>query len=145
MDDRTYVTGLAIAQVLPGANPVNVALYFGQQAVAAGWAPRLAVFGMVVPAFCIILMAGFAYRQLAALSGDTFHAARGRGRRHLGDAGDDVQDQQGKMERNFCRPSLWRSRLSILGRRASFSDGAGGVDRRAAQHPDLLPDGAAPC
>ena len=64
IDDKAFVTGLAIAQVLPGANPVNLALYFGQK-LHGGLGATAAVFGMVVPAFCIILMAGYAYRQLA--------------------------------------------------------------------------------
>src|SRR5262245_52836361 len=63
IDDKAYVTGLAIAQVLPGANPVNLALYFGQK-LGGGAGATLAVLGMVVPAFCIILTAGYAYRQL---------------------------------------------------------------------------------
>ena len=61
--DKDYVVGLAIAQVLPGANPVNVALYFGKK-LGGGPGAIAAVFGMVVPAFCIILSAGYAYRQL---------------------------------------------------------------------------------
>ena len=64
IDDKAFVTGFAIAQVLPGANPVNLALYFGQK-LHGGLGATAAVFGMVVPAFCIILMAGYAYRQLA--------------------------------------------------------------------------------
>lgn len=64
LDDKSYVTGLAIAQVLPGANPVNLALYFGQK-LGGGAGATAAVLGMVVPAFCIILCAGYAYRQLA--------------------------------------------------------------------------------
>jgi len=64
IDNKAFVTGLAIAQVLPGANPVNLALYFGQK-LHGGLGATAAVFGMVVPAFCIILMAGYAYRQLA--------------------------------------------------------------------------------
>ena len=64
IDDKAFVTGLAIAQVLPGANPVNLALYFGQK-LHGGLGATAAVFGMVVPAFCIILMAGYAYRLLA--------------------------------------------------------------------------------
>src|SRR5918995_5729451 len=64
IDDKAFVTGLAIAQVLPGANPVNLALYFGRK-LHGGLGATAAVFGMVVPAFCIILMAGYAYRQLA--------------------------------------------------------------------------------
>jgi chromate transporter len=43
---------------------VNLALYFGQK-LHGGSGATAAVFGMVVPAFCIILMAGYAYRQLA--------------------------------------------------------------------------------
>jgi len=64
IDDKAYVTGLAIAQVLPGANPVNLALYFGKK-LGGGPGAIAAVFGMVVPAFCIILMVGYAYRQLS--------------------------------------------------------------------------------
>jgi chromate transporter len=64
IDDKAYVTGLAIAQVLPGANPVNLALYFGKK-LGGGPGAIAAVFGMVVPAFCIILTAGYAYRQLS--------------------------------------------------------------------------------
>ncbi len=64
IDDKAYITGLAIAQVLPGANPVNVALYFGLK-LRGGLGATVAVFGMVVPAFCIILTMGYAYRQLA--------------------------------------------------------------------------------
>ena len=52
-----------IAQVLPGANPVNLAVYFGHK-LRGGMGSIAAVFGMVVPAFCIILAAGYAYRQL---------------------------------------------------------------------------------
>jgi chromate transporter len=63
IDDKSYLTGLAIAQVLPGANPVNLALYFGQK-LHGGLGAIVAVFGMVVPAFCIILFVGYGYRQL---------------------------------------------------------------------------------
>ena len=64
IDHKAYITGLAIAQVLPGANPVNLALYFGQK-LHGGLGAVAAVLGMVVPAFCIILVAGYAYRHLA--------------------------------------------------------------------------------
>jgi chromate transporter len=64
IDHKAYITGLAIAQVLPGANPVNLALYFGQK-LHGGLGAIAAVLGMVVPAFCIILVAGYAYRHLA--------------------------------------------------------------------------------
>jgi len=64
IDDKAYLTGLAIAQVLPGANPVNLALYFGLK-LHGGLGATAAVLGMVVPAFCIILIMGYTYRQLA--------------------------------------------------------------------------------
>ena len=64
IDNKAFLTGLAIAQVLPGANPVNLALYFGQK-LHGGLGAVAAVLGMVAPAFCIILAAGYAYRQLA--------------------------------------------------------------------------------
>jgi chromate transporter len=63
LSNKDFVVGLAIAQVLPGANPVNLALYFGQK-LGGGLGAIAAVFGMVVPAFCIILMVGYAYRHL---------------------------------------------------------------------------------
>jgi chromate transporter len=65
IDEKGYLTGFAIAQVLPGANPVNLALYFGLQ-LRGGPGAAVAVLGMVVPAFCIILAMGFAYRQFAS-------------------------------------------------------------------------------
>ena len=64
IDDKAYLTGLAIAQVLPGANPVNLALYFGLK-LGGGLGATAAVLGMVVPAFCIILIMGYTYRQFA--------------------------------------------------------------------------------
>jgi chromate transporter len=67
ISEKEYLTGFAIAQVLPGANPVNLALYFGLQ-LRGGPGASAAVLGMVVPAFCIILAMGFAYRQFAGHS-----------------------------------------------------------------------------
>lgn len=71
IDEKAYLTGFAIAQVLPGANPVNLALYFGLQ-LRGGLGATVAVLGMVVPAFCIILGMGYAYRQLAHIPGTHF-------------------------------------------------------------------------
>ena len=61
--EKDFLAGFAIAQVLPGANPVNLALYIGLRARGAIGA-TVAVLGMVVPAFCVILLMGFAYREL---------------------------------------------------------------------------------
>ena len=59
-----FLTGFAIAQLLPGANPVNLALYIGLR-VRGLIGAIAAVVGMVLPAFIIIMIMGFAYRELA--------------------------------------------------------------------------------
>jgi chromate transporter len=61
--EKDFLAGFAIAQVLPGANPVNLALYIGLRTRGALGA-TIAVLGMVVPAFCVILIMGIAYRGL---------------------------------------------------------------------------------
>ena len=66
-----FLTGFAIAQLLPGANPVNLALYVGLR-VRGLLGAVAAVTGMVMPAFCIIMLMGFAYRQLAGFSATHF-------------------------------------------------------------------------
>lgn len=62
--EQDFLTGFAIAQVLPGANPVNLALYVGLRTRGVIGAIA-AVCGMVVPAFCVILAMGFVYRMLS--------------------------------------------------------------------------------
>ena len=64
MDDNGFMTGLTIAQVLPGANPVNMALYLGMQ-MRGKLGATLAAIGMVLPAFCVILVLGFLYRRFS--------------------------------------------------------------------------------
>jgi len=61
LNDQDFMTGLTIAQVLPGANPVNLALYLGMKARGKLGAV-VAVFGIVLPAFCVILLMGYLYR-----------------------------------------------------------------------------------
>jgi chromate transporter len=61
LDERAFLSGLTVAQVLPGANPVNIALYVGLQLRGALGAAA-AVFGMIVPAFCLMLSLGYFYR-----------------------------------------------------------------------------------
>lgn len=59
-----FLTGFAIAQVLPGANPVNLALYIGLRTRGLAGATA-AVLGMIGPAFCIIILIGLIYSQLS--------------------------------------------------------------------------------
>ena len=67
MDDTAFMTGLTISQVLPGANPVNMALYMGMQ-LRGKLGATLAAFGIVLPGFCVILLFGFLYRTFSDLA-----------------------------------------------------------------------------
>lgn len=60
IDNKSFLSGLTVAQVLPGANPVNIALYVGLQLRGAAGA-AVAVLGMIVPAFCVIMSLGLLY------------------------------------------------------------------------------------
>jgi chromate transporter len=62
IDNKAFLSGLTVAQVLPGANPVNIALYVGLK-LRGGIGAAVAVVGMVVPAFCVILCLGYFYRS----------------------------------------------------------------------------------
>jgi chromate transporter len=57
---------LTLAQVLPGANPVNLSIYVGSQ-LRGGLGAAVAAIGMIGPAFAVILTLGFLYAQF----GDT--------------------------------------------------------------------------
>jgi chromate transporter len=67
IDNKAFLSGLTVAQVLPGANPVNIALYVGFK-LRGGVGAMVAVVGMVVPAFCVILCLGYFYRGYGHLA-----------------------------------------------------------------------------
>jgi chromate transporter len=67
IDSKSFLSGLTVAQVLPGANPVNLALYVGLQ-LRGGMGAAVAVFGMLVPAFCATLILGALYRGYGHLA-----------------------------------------------------------------------------
>jgi chromate transporter len=60
LDEEGFLTALTVAQVLPGANPVNLSLYVGSM-LRGGLGGAAASIGLVGPAFCIILMLGMLY------------------------------------------------------------------------------------
>ncbi|HTH95940.1 MAG TPA: chromate transporter [Stellaceae bacterium] len=66
LDDKTFLSGLGVALVLPGANPVNIALYVGLQ-LRGGLGAAAAVIGMLLPSFCLILLLGAFYREIGHL------------------------------------------------------------------------------
>jgi chromate transporter len=62
-DEEAFINGLSMATVLPGANPVNMSLYLGMR-IRGGIGGLVAVVGIVLPAFCIILLLGLAFHRL---------------------------------------------------------------------------------
>lgn len=67
VDEDTFLSGLTVARIVPGANGVNVALYIGFKLRGAMGAAA-AVLGMIVPAFCMILGFGYLYRSFGHLA-----------------------------------------------------------------------------
>jgi chromate transporter len=74
LDEDHFLTALTLAQVLPGANPVNLSIYVGSQ-LRGGIGGAVAALGMIGPPFCIILVLGYLYRQFGA--SPTAHAVLG--------------------------------------------------------------------
>ena len=66
VDDATFLSGLTVARVVPGPNGVNVALCIGLKLRGAAGA-AVAVLGMIIPAFCVILCLGYLYRSFGHL------------------------------------------------------------------------------
>ncbi len=71
VSEKDFLAGFAIAQVMPGANPVNLALYLGLR-IRGAMGAAIAVFAMVGPAFLIIMAMGFAYRELTGFPATHF-------------------------------------------------------------------------
>jgi chromate transporter len=65
MDTEVFMDGLELAQVLPGPNILNLAIYCGQK--ARGLPGAVAAFlGASIPPFAIILVAGALYFKFAS-------------------------------------------------------------------------------
>ena len=60
MSDEEFLAALTLSQVMPGANPVNMALYVGTQ-LRGGMGGFVAAFGLVGPPFVVILILGVLY------------------------------------------------------------------------------------
>src|SRR5262245_27070911 len=65
LSEDGYLTALTFSQVLPGANPVNMSIYVGSM-LRGGLGSVVAAFGMVGPAFVVILLLGFLYARYGA-------------------------------------------------------------------------------
>jgi len=70
MSEEAFLAGIALGQVLPGPNSVNLALYIGQQ-LRGGMGALAAGIGILGPPFLFILLLAAAYaasRDITALS-----------------------------------------------------------------------------
>ena len=65
LDEKGFVTALTLCQVLPGANPVNLAIYVGAQ-LRGGLGGIVAAIGLIFPPFCVILVLALLYVQYGA-------------------------------------------------------------------------------
>jgi len=57
VDDETYLELLALAQLLPGSNPTNIAVLIGAR-VRGMLGATVALFAMVLPGFAILMILG---------------------------------------------------------------------------------------
>lgn len=64
VSEDAFLQALTVAQVLPGANAVNLAVFLGMQLRGVPGA-AVAAFGIVLPAFVLILVLAGLYHQLS--------------------------------------------------------------------------------
>ena len=68
MSEEEFLAALTLSQVMPGANPVNMALYVGAQ-LRGGAGGFVAAFGLVGPPFVVILILGGLYARYGSSPG----------------------------------------------------------------------------
>lgn len=70
--DQEFIEGLEVAQLMPGPNVLNLAVFFGQK-VRGTWGAIVAFLAGSVPPFIIVLVAGTLY--FSRYNTDVVHAA----------------------------------------------------------------------
>jgi len=68
MSEESFLAGIALGQVLPGPNSVNLALYIGQQLRGAPGA-AMAGLGILGPPFLVVLGLALLYARYGAIEG----------------------------------------------------------------------------
>jgi chromate transporter len=68
MSDQEFISGFALAQILPGVNSANLAVYLGQHLRGAPGAVA-ALTGMLTGPFIVVILAAVAYHRLVGLPG----------------------------------------------------------------------------
>jgi chromate transporter len=71
LTQEDFLSGLALAQVLPGANVSNLAIYIGTR-LRGGIGASVALIGLVAGPFVVVILFSLVYRQVADVP--VFHA-----------------------------------------------------------------------
>src|SRR5262245_32312866 len=68
MTDDEFFSGYSLAQILPGVNSTNMAVYIGQH-LRGAFGATTALLGLLTGPFVIVIAAASVYHQLVALPG----------------------------------------------------------------------------
>jgi chromate transporter len=66
MEEEDFLGGLALGQIMPGANVANLSLYIGQR-LRGGIGAVVALLGMLLPPMLVVLALGMLYEQVAGI------------------------------------------------------------------------------
>jgi chromate transporter len=66
MEEEDFLSGLALGQIMPGANVANLSLYIGQR-LRGGIGAAAALLGMLLPPMAIVLALGMLYERVAGI------------------------------------------------------------------------------
>lgn len=66
MEEADFLSGLALGQIMPGANVANLSLYIGQR-LRGGIGAVVALLGMLVPPMIVVLALGMLYERVAGI------------------------------------------------------------------------------
>jgi chromate transporter len=68
MTDQAFISGFALAQILPGVNSANLAVYIGQH-LRGPLGAVAALIGMLTGPFAVVILVAIAYHRLIGLPG----------------------------------------------------------------------------
>lgn len=66
MDEADFLSGLALGQIMPGANVANLSLYIGQR-LRGGIGAVVALLGMLLPPMIVVVALGILYDRVAGI------------------------------------------------------------------------------
>jgi chromate transporter len=67
IDEEDFLSGLALGQIMPGANVANLSLYIGQR-LRGGVGAAVALTGMLLPPAILVVLLAIVYERFAAIA-----------------------------------------------------------------------------